>query len=174
MSASATVRASFDLILRGGTVVDGRGGAPFVADVGVRGEHIAAIGDLTDSGAATVIDAAGMTVAPGFINMLSHSYFSMLQDPRSLGELKQGVTLQDLRRGQLDGPANAGDARTDGEDRRPTTRTSMSPGRRWRSTWRMPRTSASRRTSRRTSVRRRCASTPSGRMIDRRRPPRWR
>ena len=82
----------FDLILRGGTVVDGTGGEPFIADVGVRGEHIAAIGDLRAAHAPCVIEAAGLCVAPGFIDIHTHSCAALLADPRGLSALHQGVT----------------------------------------------------------------------------------
>jgi N-acyl-D-amino-acid deacylase len=88
----------------GGTVYDGSGDDGYLADVGVIDDSIAAIGDLADARAGETIDATGMAVAPGFINMLSHSYMSLLQDPRSLGELKQGVTLQVFGEGQSMGP----------------------------------------------------------------------
>ncbi len=68
------------------------------------GDRVAAIGALPDARAGVEIDATGMAVAPGFINMLSHSYLSMLHDPRSLGELKQGVTLQIFGEGHSMGP----------------------------------------------------------------------
>jgi len=84
----------FDVIIRGGTVYDGTGGAPRRADVGIKDDRIAAIGNLKSAGAATVVDAAGLTVAPGFINMLSHSESSLIADGRSQGELRQGVTTQ--------------------------------------------------------------------------------
>ena len=93
-----------DVIVRGGTVHDGSGGPPYVADIGVAGDRITSIGPLADAGAGTVIDAAGMAVAPGFINMLSHSYHTMLHDPRSLSELTQGVTTQVFGEGYSMGP----------------------------------------------------------------------
>ena len=85
---------SFDIIIRGGTVYDGTGGPPRKADVGIKGDRIAAVGDLTRASAATVVDAKGMAVAPGFINMLAHSETSLIVDPRSLSEIKQGVTTE--------------------------------------------------------------------------------
>lgn len=97
---------AFDLVLLGGTVYDGSGGAPYVADVGVAVDRIAAIGPLDDARARTVIDATGLAIAPGFINMLSHSYVSMLHDGRSLGELTQGVTTQVFGEGGSMGPLN--------------------------------------------------------------------
>lgn len=104
MSAASSTPASYDLIIRNGAVYDGSGGEPYRADIAVTSDRIAHIGDAGDATAATVIDAAGLAVAPGFINMLSHSYFSILQDPRSLGELKQGVTLQIFGEGTSMGP----------------------------------------------------------------------
>jgi N-acyl-D-amino-acid deacylase len=85
---------SFDIIIRGGTVYDGTGRAPLRADVGIRGDRIAAIGNLRRATAPTIVDATGLAVAPGFINMLAHSESSLIVDPRSLSELKQGVTTQ--------------------------------------------------------------------------------
>jgi N-acyl-D-amino-acid deacylase len=85
---------SFDIIIRGGTVYDGTGRAPLRADVGIKGDRIAAIGNLRRATAPTIVDATGLAVAPGFINMLAHSESSLIVDPRSLSELKQGVTTQ--------------------------------------------------------------------------------
>ena len=85
---------SFDVIIRGGTLYDGTGRAPIKADVGIKGDRIAAVGNLSRATAPTIVDAKGLAVAPGFINMLSHSESSLIRDPRSLSELKQGVTTQ--------------------------------------------------------------------------------
>ncbi|MQA84075.1 MAG: amidohydrolase family protein [Streptosporangiales bacterium] len=93
----------FDLVVRGGTVY-GAGDAPSPADVAVVGDRIAAVGRLDGAEAITEIDAAGKAVAPGFINILSHSYFTILHDPRSLGELTQGVTTQVFGEGSTMGP----------------------------------------------------------------------
>ena len=101
---TAAPEQRFSLIVRNGDVYDGSGSAPMRADVAIDGDRVAAIGDFADATAATEIDAAGMAVAPGFINMLSHSYISILQDGRSLGELKQGVTLQIFGEGNSMGP----------------------------------------------------------------------
>src|SRR5258706_14944984 len=64
---------AFDVIIRGGALYDGTGGPPKRADVGIRGDRIAAVGNLKSATAMTVVDATGLAVAPGFINMLSHS-----------------------------------------------------------------------------------------------------
>ena len=85
---------SFDIIIRGGTVYDGSGRPPVKTDVGIKGDRIAAIGNLSRASATTVVDAKGLAVAPGFINMLAHSESSLIVDARSLSELKQGVTTQ--------------------------------------------------------------------------------
>ncbi len=96
----------FDVIIKGGTVYDGTGRKPIRADVGIKGDKVIKIGDLRRAKAALVIDAGGMAVAPGFINMLSWSTESLLVDPRSLGELKQGVTTQIMGEGWSMGPLN--------------------------------------------------------------------
>ena len=106
-AAFQSKRASdFDVIIRGGTVYDGTGAAPRKADVGIKGDRIAKIGDLSKASAVSVIDASGMAVAPGFINMLSWSTESLIVDPRSMGELKQGVTTQIFGEGDSMGPLN--------------------------------------------------------------------
>ncbi|MBO0698825.1 MAG: serine hydrolase [Zavarzinella sp.] len=99
--------ARFDVIIRGGTVYDGSGGPPRKADVGLRGDRVAAIGDLSAARARTVVDAKGMAVTPGFINMLSWSTESLLADGRSQSELRQGVTTQIMGEGDSMGPLNA-------------------------------------------------------------------
>lgn len=86
--------SSFDVLIKGGTVYDGTGGAPRQADIGIRGDRIVAVGNLKNTPAGSVVDAAGLAVAPGFINMLSHSEQSLIADGRSMSELKQGVTTQ--------------------------------------------------------------------------------
>src|SRR3989440_1121795 len=85
---------SFDIIIRGGTLYDGTGRVPIRADVGIKSDRIAAVGNLSRATAPTIVDAQGLAVAPGFINMLSHSETSLIRDPRSLSEIKQGVTTQ--------------------------------------------------------------------------------
>lgn len=94
----------YDVILRHGTVYDGSGGPAVVADVGFRGDRIAVVGDLSGASATTDLDVAGLAVAPGFINMLSWSTESLIEDGRSLGEVAQGVTLQIFGEGTSMGP----------------------------------------------------------------------
>ena len=97
---------TFDVIVRGGTVYDGSGNPGRRADVGIRGDRIAAVGDLAAARAATAIDATNLAVAPGFINMLSWSTESLLVDGRSQGEIRQGVTTQIFGEGSSMGPLN--------------------------------------------------------------------
>ncbi len=95
----------YDLIVRGGRVLDGRGSDERVTDVAVSGDRVVAVGDLpADEPAAAVLDASGLVVCPGFVNPLSHSYFSVLEDGTSLGELVQGVTTQIFGEGESMGP----------------------------------------------------------------------
>src|SRR5262245_28334833 len=106
-SAVAAADEPYDVILRGGTVYDGSGGKPVVADVALRGDRLAAIGDLGTAAAAREIDARGLAVAPGFINMLSWATTSLLADGRSQGDIRQGVTLEVFGEGWSMGPINA-------------------------------------------------------------------
>ncbi|MBA3240772.1 MAG: D-aminoacylase [Acidobacteria bacterium] len=102
-----TRRASeFDVVIEGGTVYDGTGGKPLRADVGIKGDRVAAIGNLREARARMRVDARGLAVAPGFINMLSWSVESLIVDPRSQGEIRQGVTTQIFGEGESMGPLN--------------------------------------------------------------------
>ena len=96
----------FDVIIRGGTVYDGTGAEPRQADVAIRGDRVAGVGDFKSAKARTVIDANGLAVAPGFINMLSWSTESLNQDGRSQSELRQGVTTEIMGEGESMGPVN--------------------------------------------------------------------
>ena len=93
-----------DIVIRGGTIYDGSGGAPFVGDIGIDGQAIAAIGAPGTLSGQQVINADGLAVAPGFINMLSWAVESLIQDGRSQGNLRQGVTLEVLGEGFSMGP----------------------------------------------------------------------
>jgi len=88
--------ASYDVVIRGGYVVDGTGNPWFAADVGIRDGRIAAIGRLTSASATRVIDATSRIVAPGFIDLHTHSDVSVLADPLSQSKVRQGVTLDVL------------------------------------------------------------------------------
>jgi N-acyl-D-amino-acid deacylase len=94
----------YDVIIRNGNIADGSGTAVFKGDIGIMSDSIAAIGDLGKARGKTEIDAEGLTVAPGFINMLSWSVESLIEDGRSLGDICQGVTLEVLGEGDSWGP----------------------------------------------------------------------
>ena len=97
---------SFDILIRNGTVYDGTGVAGRRADVGIRGDRVTAVGDLSKASATLTVDAKGLAVAPGFINMLSWSTESLLIDGKSQGEIRQGVTTQIFGEGSSMGPLN--------------------------------------------------------------------
>jgi N-acyl-D-amino-acid deacylase len=94
----------FDVIIRHGSIYDGSGAPPIRADVGVRGQRIAAVGDLSQAHAVTEIDAQGQAVTPGFVNMLSWAPDSLYIDGRSESDLRQGVTLEIFGEGESLGP----------------------------------------------------------------------
>jgi N-acyl-D-amino-acid deacylase len=96
----------FDILVRGGTVYDGTGAAAILADVAIMGDSIVSVGDHRRDSAATVIDATGLAVAPGFINTLSHATGTLLIDPRSQSDIRQGVTLEVFGESSM-GPLNA-------------------------------------------------------------------
>lgn len=100
--------ARYDTIIRNGLVYDGNGGAPYRADIGIKADTIAAIGDLQNESAAQVVDAKGMAVSPGFINMLSWAPVSLIADGHSEGDIRQGVTLEVFGEGETMGPLNPG------------------------------------------------------------------
>jgi N-acyl-D-amino-acid deacylase len=96
----------YDVIVRGGTIYDGSGSPGSVADLAIQGDTIAAIGDLSDASAKTEIDAAGLAIAPGFINMMCWSNESLIEDGRSQSDIRQGVTLEVMGEGSSMGPLN--------------------------------------------------------------------
>ena len=102
----AAADAPFDIIIKGGIVYDGTGGEGHIADVAIRGDRIAGVGDLAKASAKKTIDARGLAVAPGFINMLSWSNESLIQDGRSQSEIRQGVTTEIMGEGESMGPLN--------------------------------------------------------------------
>lgn len=103
---SCSKHRSFDTVIRNGTVYDGSGNEPYTADIGIVGDSIAAIGDLSGADAKVFIDAKGMAVAPGFINMLSWATESLLIDGKSQSDIRQGVTLEVFGEGISLGPVN--------------------------------------------------------------------
>ncbi len=99
-------RNKYDVIIRNAKIYDGSGSASYVADLGIRSDTIAFIGDLKKSISATDINASELAVSPGFINMLSWANESLIEDGRCMSELKQGVTLEVLGEGSSMGPLN--------------------------------------------------------------------
>ncbi|MGH9459442.1 MAG: N-acyl-D-amino-acid deacylase family protein [Thermoanaerobaculia bacterium] len=102
----APVAHDFDLIIRGGEVLDGTGSPPVRADVGIRGDTIAAVGDLSGSSTRTTLDAEGRIVAPGFIDLLGNSQAAVLIDPNLEGKIRQGVTTEVTGEGRSPGPVS--------------------------------------------------------------------
>ncbi len=103
-SGPAVPPASYDLIIRNGIVHDGSGLPGRRADVAVRGDRVVAVGSLPTLRAAREIDAGGLAVSPGFINVLSWAGVSLLHDGRGMSDLKQGVTLEIFGEGESGGP----------------------------------------------------------------------
>jgi N-acyl-D-aspartate/D-glutamate deacylase len=99
---------SYDLVIQGGTLVDGSGNRAWQADVAVQGDRIAAIGDLTSATRKRTIDAKGLVVAPGFIDMHNHSDDSLLDEPKCESMIRQGVTTMVLGEGGSQGPVRSG------------------------------------------------------------------
>jgi N-acyl-D-amino-acid deacylase len=100
--------ADYDLVIRRGTIVDGSGATPFTGDVAVHNDAIAAVAPgLDDARGAIEIDASGLAVAPGFINMLSWATESLIEDGASQSDIRQGVTLEIFGEGRSMGPLNA-------------------------------------------------------------------
>lgn len=93
----------FDVVIRGGTIYDGGGEPGRRGDVAIRDDSIAAVG-LIEGGGRLEVDATGMAVAPGFINMLSHATDSLIADGRSQSDIRQGVTLEVFGEGSSLGP----------------------------------------------------------------------
>lgn len=96
-----------DVVIRNGTIYDGSGTAPFVGDVAIRGDTIAAVGGVGNVRSRIELEAGGCAVAPGFINMLSWANVSLIADGRSQSDIRQGVTLEVLGEGTSMGPLNA-------------------------------------------------------------------
>ncbi|HZN03439.1 MAG TPA: amidohydrolase family protein, partial [Candidatus Polarisedimenticolia bacterium] len=94
LSASChDVREEYDLVIRGGTIVDGTGAPRVAGDVAIRGDRIAAVGAIPGRGRKE-IDARGLIVAPGFIDMHSHSDYLLLEDGAAQSKIRQGVTTE--------------------------------------------------------------------------------
>ncbi len=104
MNCSTPVK--YDILIKNGFVLDGSGSKGFVGDLGINADTIAAMGNLANAMGELEIDATGLTVAPGFINMLSWANVSLIEDGRSQGDIRQGVTLEVMGEGHSMGPLN--------------------------------------------------------------------
>ena len=98
--------ADYDVVIRGGMIYDGSGGEPLVGDVAVVGDSIVSVGTQVAGRGRVEVDAAGLAVAPGFINMLSWATESLIEDGRSQSDIRQGVTLEVFGEGWSEGPLN--------------------------------------------------------------------
>ena len=105
-TSAAPPPATYSVLMHGGTIYDGSGNAPYVGDVGLRGDKIVYVGPRAPGNAAHTIDAAGKAVSPGFINMLSWAVESLIADGRGLSDTMQGVTLEVFGEGDSMGPLN--------------------------------------------------------------------
>ncbi len=90
----AEVTPAFDVVLKGGTILDGTGGAPFPADIGIAGDRIAAVGEIAAAQGRRVIDVSGLHVAPGFVDIHTHSDHSILAYPTADSRVRQGITTE--------------------------------------------------------------------------------
>ncbi len=99
-------KTEYDLIIRNGTIYDGSGSAPYSGDVAINADTIAAVGALSQVRGEQEIDAKGMAVTPGFINMLSWATTSLIEDGNSQSDIRQGVTLEVFGEGWSEGPLN--------------------------------------------------------------------
>ncbi|TFG52796.1 MAG: D-aminoacylase [Gemmatimonadales bacterium] len=102
--ASCEAPPTYDVIIRGGTVYDGRGGQPVAADIAIQGDSVVEVAQFIEGRARTTIDAHGLAVAPGFINMLSWATESLIEDGRGESDIRQGVTLEVFGEGWSMGP----------------------------------------------------------------------
>ena len=100
---SCSAPTNYDILIKNGTIADGSGNATYIGDVGINADTIAAVGVKNATG-TTEIDATGLVVAPGFINMLSWATESLIEDGRSMSDIKQGVTLEVMGEGWSMGP----------------------------------------------------------------------
>lgn len=106
LGACQAPTTEYDLLIRNAKIYDGSGTAPMNGSVGVKGDTIVAVGDLKDAVGINEVDAEGLAVSPGFINMLSWATESLIEDGRSMSGLKQGVTLEVMGEGWSMGPYN--------------------------------------------------------------------
>lgn len=102
--SSCSSPTNYDILIQNGTIADGSGNPTYVGDVGINADTIAAVGDLKNAKGNLEIDATGLVVAPGFINMLSWATESLLIDGKSQSDIRQGVTLEVFGEGSSMGP----------------------------------------------------------------------
>jgi dihydroorotase/N-acyl-D-amino-acid deacylase len=107
LALAAAAAPSYDIVFAGGRVVDGTGAPWFRADVGVIGDRIVAVGDLTNAAAKRRIDAHALVIAPGFIDMLGQSEYNVLVDTRAASKITQGITTELTGEGGAIAPVNA-------------------------------------------------------------------
>ncbi len=105
LTTACAATSDYDLVLRNGTIYDGSGGPARIGDVAIKGDRIAAVGEIQGHGEHE-LDVHGLAVAPGFINMLSWATDSLIVDPRGLSDIRQGVTLEVMGEGESMGPLN--------------------------------------------------------------------
>ncbi len=106
--AACSTAPEYDLVIRDGIILDGSGSEPYRGDLAINSDTIAAIGPEIEGSGQLEIDANGLAVAPGFINMLSWATESLIEDGRSQGNIRQGVTLEVFGEGISMGPLNEG------------------------------------------------------------------
>ena len=94
--ANTLFAADFDVLIRNGTIYDGTGAPPYVADIAISADQVRAIGTFEDRSAELEIDASGLAVSPGFFYLLSHAHLSLLKDGRAMSDVMQGVTFEVL------------------------------------------------------------------------------
>ncbi len=101
-----TAPPTYDVLIRNGRIMDGSGEAGYIGAVGINADTIAAVGELSNAKGLVEIDASGLVVAPGFINMLSWAPVSLIEDGKSQSDIRQGVTLEVFGEGWSIGPLN--------------------------------------------------------------------
>jgi len=104
LSGACESGPTYDLIVRGGTIYDGSGNPPMVGDLAISGDSVVALGDLGRAVGVEEIDASGMAVSPGFVNLMSWATETMIEDGRAMSDILQGVTLEVMGEGNSMGP----------------------------------------------------------------------
>jgi len=116
ISILSSCKSDYDIMIRNGMIYDGMGGLPYQADIAISGDSIASIGNLSHLKGELEIDATGLAVAPGFINMLSWATESLIEDGQSQSDIRQGVTLEIMGEGSSMGPLNEDMKKDMGDD----------------------------------------------------------